>query len=282
MYLLFDIGGTNTRVALSRDGINVVNVESFPTPPVFEDGLKEIERFVGKVEGKIEATSGGFPGTCDKKKGTVLRAPNLPGWIDENLKERLSQITNSPVFLANDADLAGLGEAIEGAGKDFNIVAYITISTGVGGVRIVNKKIDAATIGFEPGHQIIDADTSIRSEYIEAKKGDNPSYLEDFVSGKSIEIIYGEKAEDIDNPNVWDEIHWLLSVGLNNTIVHWSPEIIVIGGKVGRSEKISLSKLNFHLSKYVKIFPTLPILKKSELGDKAGLVGALHYLKQNS
>jgi glucokinase len=51
----------------------------------------------------------------------------------------------------------GLGEAVFGAGKGREIVVYMTISTGVGGARIVGGKIDASAMGFEPGHQIIDA-----------------------------------------------------------------------------------------------------------------------------
>ena len=73
-------------------------------------------------------------------------------------------------YLANDSDLDGLGEATVGAGKGFNIVAYITVSTGIGGVRIVGGKIDVSTYGFEPGHQIIDADGSIYSEIVKKEK----------------------------------------------------------------------------------------------------------------
>src|SRR4030066_415253 len=55
-------------------------------------------------------------------------------------------------------------EKVKGAGKGFNIVAFLTIGTGVGGARIVGGKPDANVFGFEPGHQIIDLGGNIFSE----------------------------------------------------------------------------------------------------------------------
>ena len=63
--------------------------------------------------------------------------------------------------IANDTAVVGLGEAHRGAGIGYNIVTYITVSTGVGGTRIVDGRIDRRIYGFEPGHQTIDIDNSV-------------------------------------------------------------------------------------------------------------------------
>ncbi len=70
----------------------------------------------------------------------------------EILKKDLEKILNCDVILENDALLAGLGESFYGIGQRFNIFGYLTISTGIGGCKFVNKKADENVFGFEPGH----------------------------------------------------------------------------------------------------------------------------------
>ena len=53
-----------------------------------------------------------------------------------------SNFSNIPLVVGNDADLAGLGEAVIGAGRDYNRVVFLTLSTGVGGTVIEGKKPD--------------------------------------------------------------------------------------------------------------------------------------------
>src|SRR6185436_9338463 len=57
-------------------------------------------------------------------------------------QSELNKLFNCPVYLENDAALCGLGEASVGAGQGSKIMVYLTISTGVGGARIVGGKID--------------------------------------------------------------------------------------------------------------------------------------------
>jgi len=272
MYLLFDIGGTNTRIATSIDGQSLENIEMFSTPKEFEEGMARFKKYVDRVGHNLESVSGGFPGTYDTEKKIILRAPNLGGWTNARLHSVVSQITGAKVYLENDAHLAGLGEAVKGEGKEFNIVAYITISTGIGGVRIVAKNIDKAAVGFEPGHQVVVVNRPGEANV-------NISYLEELVSGKNIKLRYGKEPEDIDDPLVWDEVHRFLAIGLNNTIVHWSPDIVIIGGGLGLSDKISVEKLENNLSNYLDIFNKPPAIKKGVLAETAALEGALYYIK---
>ena len=57
------------------------------------------------------------------------------------MREWLQQVSDAPVFIDNDANVAALGEAIHGAGAGFNIVFYMTIGSGIGGGLIIDKKI---------------------------------------------------------------------------------------------------------------------------------------------
>ena len=90
----------------------------------------------------------------------LVNAPHLPGWIRKPFSERLKAELACPVFLENDSAIVALGEAHHGAGKGDDIMAYLTVSTGMGGARIVHGAIDVNVFGFEPGHQYIDFDTS--------------------------------------------------------------------------------------------------------------------------
>lgn len=160
MYLLFDIGGTNIRLAISKDGKTFGNPKIFSTPKSFNDGMRFIKKEALEISGgkKIKAVAGGIAGHLDKNKTKLAGSPNLPAWVGKPLKRALEDSFGAPVVLENDASVVGLGEAVFGAGKGKSIVAYITVSTGIGGARIVDGRIDKSSSGFEPWHQIINFD----------------------------------------------------------------------------------------------------------------------------
>ena len=269
MYLLFDIGGTKTRVAFSPDGENFDDPEIFPTPENFNDGIAAIKEAAKKVSKGMEVkfACGGVAGSLSKDKRNTLVLPNIRGWEKKPLAEELEKVLGVAVFLENDAALGGLGEAVYGAGKGFDIVVYITVSTGIGGSRIVDKKIDANTFGFEPGHQIIDIldDGSAKS-------------LLDYASGSSIKRIYNKEAKDIDDEKIWNDLSKKLAYGIHNVIVFWSPDIVVLGGSIMNSPGISLEKVKSSLKDTLKIFPEYSKIEKASLGDYCGLWGAIAYL----
>ncbi len=259
MYLVFDIGGTNMRIATSQDGKTLDKIETTPTLTNFSEAISIFKQTALKLtkEEKIKAAAGG---------GRRLNHPTMPLWVNEPLKQELERILQTPVYLENDAALAGLGEATFGAGQGKKIVAFITVSTGVGGARIVEGHIDQNSLGFEPGSQIISQDT------------DSPGYLEKYVSGIALEKSYGKKGEQLNDQQVWDEVARILAIGLNNIIVLWSPDIVILGGSVAKS--IPLEKVNKNLAQILKIFPQVPEVVRASLGEKGGLLGCLAYLNQ--
>ncbi|MDO8619296.1 MAG: ROK family protein [Candidatus Daviesbacteria bacterium] len=274
MYLVFDIGGTNTRIATSQDGQALGNQKTFFTPQDFEEGIELFQKTALELTKgeRISVAAGAVRSPLNKNKSFFVNNSILPNWINQPLKERLQQSLSTSVFLENDAALAGLGEASFGAGKGYKIVAYITVSTGVGGARIVDGKVDTNSLGFEPGHQIIVMDGELCGC---GGKG----HLEGYISGSAIEKKFGQKPEDIKDPVVWDEVIKTLAVGLNNTIVHWSPDIIILGGGVTNS--LPIEKVEEALKKTVTVFTKVPDIKKASLGDDSGLLGALKYINNN-
>ncbi len=273
MDFLFDVGGTKMRFASSFDGENLHEVKVYKTPPNFDDGMKIFKDFIDKTDSSSTENSVccGIAGVLDKDKKMLIASPNLPGWIVKPIKERLVEMTHAKVFLENDADVGGLAEAVKGAGRGYSIVSYLTVGTGVGGVRIVDQKIDRSTFGFEPGHQFIDADGSL---FANGKKG-HPTTLEDAVSGTALKLRFNKAPEEITDSSVWSEVERHLAIGIANTIVHWSPEVVVLGGGVMRVDQISVERIAKNIRDIVKIFPQLPEIKKGILGDEVGLYGAL-------
>lgn len=266
-YFLFDIGASQTRVGTSADGENIDNMQAYPTPSEFSEGVKELAAKVNAF-GKFETLAGGVAGPMFSDKGSIINAPNLPDWNEKPLALELTRLTGAKVYLENDTALVGLGEAVKGAGMHFKIVAYVTVSTGVNGVLIIDKKIVPNVRGFEIGKQLVDFDATYDRD---AKN------FEDLVAGSQFKRRFGVYAHETDDPNIWAEEANLVSVGITNTILFWSPEIVVVGGSV--ANKIPLELLIENINKKMTIFSSLPLIKKAEIDTFAGLWGALHWVK---
>ena len=100
----------------------------------------------------------GLPGAVDYDAGRLLWAPHLPErWPDQLSDEELSRRLGLRVHIANDADLAAVGEATFGAGGGIADVAFITISTGIGaGVVHDGRLLRGRRSLAEVGHTVID------------------------------------------------------------------------------------------------------------------------------
>jgi glucokinase len=270
MYIVADIGGTKMRIASSNDGNSFKEPLIIDTPTSFEDGFNLFVDAVEKVSYGEAPTHVviGLPGIMSESRDKLFKAPHLKSWERMPVKEMVeSKFRNAKVYLENDSALVGLGEAHFGAGRGFSIVAYLTVSTGVGGARIVNGKIDASKYGFEPGHAIVMIDG-------------RPHELEEFVSGTAIEKKYGKKPWEIDDEDVWDDCARYLALAVYNLEMEWSPDAVVFGGSMFKEVGIKVPKIEKYLhSWYTPIFPTDPVLLKAELGDLGGLYGGLAYLK---
>lgn len=273
MHLLFDIGGTRIRVGVSADGQTVDNYKIVNTPQSYAEGVQMIKNLALELNpaGNFTAIVGGLPGPMDTNRDMLAAAPHLADWVNKPIKQDLQELTTGPIFIENDTAIVGLGEAAYGAAREQSIVAYVTVSTGFGGVRVINKQLDESLYGFEPGHHILN---------FSADQGlSQLKHFEELVSGSGLAKQYGTDVNQITDPAVWDQVHKYLAVGLYNLIQFWSPQVIVVGGGLINAELINLDKLNQYLHSIPSVFPDYPLLVKAELKDVGGLYGALALLK---
>lgn len=248
------------------------------TPQSFEVGMDLFVKTAQQLAGaeKIEAIAGGVSGSLSPDRRTLEVSPHLPLWSGKSVPAALEERLSASVFIENDCTIVGLGEAHVGAGKNKHIMAYITVSTGVGGTRIIDGKPDETARGFEPGQQIIDTDNSLIPEC------HMPATLENCISGTSVGERAGKKPYEIpQNDPVWEQLADWLAVGLSNLIVMWSPDVIVLGGSmmVG-NPAIPMERVHDKVKEKVAIFKQLPEIKRAELGAIGGIHGALVYLKE--
>jgi len=256
-YIVFDIGGTNMRVARATDE-KLEEIAKIPTPQAPGEGMEQFTTLVKSLAGEraIDAIAGCLPGEMD---GDIIREmPNIPQWAGLSLKEHLTRLTPAPVSIVNDAGCVGLGEQAFGAGRGSSIMMYITVSTGVGGARIVDGVIDRAAIGFHPGKQLV-----------------NGVDLEGQVSGKAVAKKFGIHPKDLDSLEEREKLADILTTGLYNSAVHWSPDTIVVGGSmiVGLNP-IPLDRVAADLGRRIGMFAKSPKVVMAALKDDGGLQGA--------
>jgi predicted NBD/HSP70 family sugar kinase len=279
MYVLFDIGGTKTRIGATASLDTIGETVSFATPLDFEEGMKLFQEQVAKLTGgsQVRAVAGGIRGPLSADASTIIENQVLTGWVEKPIKERIrAACGGAHTVLMNDTAVVGLGEAHFGAGKGYDIVAYHTVSTGVGGARIVAGSLDQASVGFEPGHQVIDADMTIRGA------GEGADTLEELISGTAIEKRFGKKPYEIPQSDpVWDELAQYLAYGLKNTILYWSPDVIVLGGSMVIGDpRILREDIVKHTERALAGFVPVPPIVDATLADKGGLYGALAVLSK--
>lgn len=294
MYIFFDVGGTKTRITSSHDLESFSDPIILETPKKFEDGISQIVKTAQDLSSgeKILAVAGGVAASLNSSKTRLVGGgPNIEDWLNKPIKMRLEESLNTDVFIENDTAMGGLAQVSYGLAKNYKIAVYITVSTGVGGCRFVDGKIDKSTMGFEPGWQIIGCPEicSVAKSSILIDQDDewlsgycSKGYLITHIGGACVEKKENKKPYDITDKNFWDRKAKILAYGIHNVCVMWSPEIIIIGGSMMNKIGISIDMVKHYLEKTLKdVFPnTIPEIVRAEFGDQMGLYGAMTYLKQ--
>ena len=277
-YVLCDISGKETRIAVSED------LQVFDEPVVIttENSLKKgvdaIAAAVAKLtDEEIRGLAVGVPGVLGEDKMSLVSSDDegLAKWLEEPIVEELKKKLKTEVWLENSTALAALGEAVHGAGDGYDIVAYHAIGESVDGARVENGVIDGVAHSFEPGLQILDIDHTILGEESEPT-------LENLVSGKALLSRTGEKPIDVpQSDTVWDQMAEYLAYGLRNTITYWSLDVIVLGGGMILSEpRILTDEVIKHLHAIAGDV-LIPDIVDADFVDSATLYGAMTLLNQN-
>jgi glucokinase len=278
--LAVDLGGTNMRVAVVDPSGAILDRAHAPTPrdaPTI-DPLVHLVRAM-RDRHDVEHAVVAVPGRVDHQAGTLLHAPNLPSrWPPMLTRAALESDLDVAVSLANDADLAAVGEAYFGAGRGHRDVVYMTISTGVGaGILVGGRLLLPRYSAGEVGHSIID-------RVLAAAGGDGT--VEGLGSGTAInraaraagldavgrDITRLVVAGDPDATAVWDPAIFAAALGVVNLAHLAAPTIVVIGGGVGRNGELVLAPIRDALTRLGPVAP--PDVVAAALGDDPGLVGA--------
>lgn len=270
MIVCVDIGGGTTRVGLSADEQTFIQIERFGTREVFDEEMTSIVTVIKKHTSVVDKIVVAAAGSVDRKRGILITWGQKHVWWGKSIFDPLAAaFPKSTLHLENDANIAALGEAVYGAGKMYDQVGYLTISTGIGGGLVRNKRIVPHLYGLEPAHQIINFhETDVWS------CGQRGCY-EAYASGTAFNKIFGVPAEQCDEPNVWNDYAKLVAVGLANMIALWSPEIMIIGGGVANSFDMFISPLERELKRLLPIFD-VPKIVRAELSEP-GLYGGLAF-----
>ncbi len=267
MFIGIDIGGTHIRVGIGSNG-SIKEKRDFKTRE-FHENIQEIKEAVLDLSKtiQVEAVGIGIPGFLNIKEGKITHSPNLVGWDNIELVDIFSKILEKKVYLGHDASVAALGEATYGAGKGRNPVLYFTVSTGVGSGLIINGNMFHGVFNPEAGHQILKKDGV-------GHTGAPAADLESLASGSAIKRLYNKTPEEVEGTKQWIEAMDWLAVGLTNSILHYSPEIVIIGGGMTKHTDNFFQPLKKSMKNYLIELPQVPIVPAA-LGQDSGIIGAL-------
>lgn len=266
MYLGVDIGGTKTLVASLTDEGVIREQQKFATPEKYADFLIELEKALASLETKdFRAAGVAIPGSIDRSRGVGKEFGNL-SWENVPVQRDVEHLSHCPVVVENDANLAGLSEAML-LKKSHQKVLYITISTGIGTGFIVGQKIDPSMADIEGGQMLL-------------QRGDRIVKWESFASGKAISRRYGKQASDITDKKIWQSIAKDLSVGFIDLMAVTQPDIIIIGGGVGHYLERFEPYLIEELQRYSNPLVPVPPIRKAQRPDEAVIYGCYDLAKE--
>lgn len=313
MYIGVDLGGTNIVVGLVDDLGSLLTSLSCPTGR--ERGFEAVVADIISLSKEIMATDHvkkdpvkgigiGIPGIADPETGVVISCVNL-FWENVPLREALESALDLPVYIDNDATLAGLAEYEVGVMKSAKSGVFLTLGTGVGGGIIIDHQVMSGKHGIasEVGHMVVgDSDVPCNC----GRKG----CLETFASSTAIisytrqhlkehlDSVLHERSEGnlelIDGRMIFDAakegddfalkaVHRLahyLAIGIMNIVAVIDPEMFVLGGGIANAGEFLLEIVREELEKQ-KYFKAVPVgsLCLAELKNDAGVLGGAFLAK---
>lgn len=225
----------------------------------------------------------GVPGTLDRARTEVLFAPNIHGFANVPIVAYLTEHLGRPVNLENDANAAGLAEAILGAARHASSSMFITISTGIGGSIIVDGQVWRGFHGIagEIGHVTTVPGGPIPPSGIAGA-------LEAVASGTAIER---DATFAFRKPTSTAEVFRLAQEGDKKAeqVVHTAmrylgmaiadvqklldPEVFVVGGGVASVGEYFYSHVQNYAREYAQGFADVTIMP-AQFGVDAGVIGA--------
>jgi glucokinase len=295
-----EIGGTKLQLCVADEAGHIdqivrVTVDSTLAAENIKqqirNGLDALRNFES-----VEVIGIGFGGPVDWEKGVIRTSHQIPGWTNFPFTDWLQQETGKKIVIDNDANVAALAEAVQGKGKGFARVFYMTIGSGIGGGFIVDGKIyhGRAPGEIEVGHIRLDKNgDTLESrcsgwavdKKINALVSKNPGSPLAILAKKNtgpIASVLGRALDENDHDSICilNEITDDLSFGLSHVVHLLHPDIIVIGGGLSLLANHLLRPLRQQLPRHVMdAFHPLPPIEISALGEMVVPVGAIELAK---
>lgn len=307
MYLGVDIGGTAVKYGLVGEDGKVNCLEEFPVDfdgyetPILDTVLKTSKQYLGKHLKNKECLSGigiAATGQINTYEGIVAgTCGSIKNWDKSRIRDEFIKNFHLPCTVINDANSVALGEMWTGNAKGYSDFAVITVGTGIGGGIVTDGKILQGRMGFggEIGHMVI------------AKNGTgctcgNKGCLEQYASVTAlIRRVAGRRpdlaAEKLSGRLIFDmaqnghqEIsailtEWIedISTGIISLVHLLNPQLILVGGGVSARQELFIKPLREKVkSGLMPNFSENLQLKAAALGNAAGVIGAVYYLRQQS
>ena len=257
MYLVIDIGGTKTLIALFSKRGRVRRRYKFKTPQDKIQFLNELSRNLQDfLKYDIRALAVAVPGhvRIEQKNCSTNLGNRDWGWF--NLSDTLNKLFSCPIYYENDANLASVYESKGIPGK----TVFLTFSTGIGGgVARDGKLLVNDTDGFEPGHK--------KYSY----NGETKEW-EDIAAASALEKAFGIKyATDLRGKEIMQDVATRIYLGLPDIIKEYRPNTIILGGPLGKIFRL-----------YAKYLPKIPKVKfrRPKRPTESVIYGGYLYAKQ--
>ncbi|NIM57343.1 MAG: ROK family protein [Candidatus Aminicenantes bacterium] len=297
LYSGFDLGGTHLKYGLIDEGGRIVFDARVKSPVKIGELIHLLETIWQDIKkrekGDIRAVGFGFPGIFNLEEQKIIQSPNYPELDNFALTPALSRFIEVPFLINNDANMAAFGEFKCGAGQGVQSMVFLTIGTGVGSGIILDGKLWLGKCGFagELGHATVNPDG-------ERCNCGSKGCLETEVSAPKIVKNYNalrKKSKEITAEEVFQRAKkgdkaalqafslagFYLGVGLSIAINLLNPEKILLGGAVMEAGDFLLSPaLEEVLKRSYKASFKCCRIEKASLGNKAGLIGAALWAKE--
>ena len=304
-YIGIDLGGMSAKAGL-MDGKGTIHCmdrcKTDPGDPV-ETTLENLATLAKKLmaeyditKDNVEAIGIGSPGVIDSGTGTVVHWSNFH-WNNVPLAEGLSAKTGLPVFVANDANAAALGEAKFGSGRNYEDSVMLTLGTGIGGGIVLGGKLFEGyrSAGGELGHTVIRrggikctcgrygcfecyaSATALKRDTRNAMERHPESLMWQSVS--SLEDVNGRTAFDETAKMIVNNFIECLGDGIVNIVNLLRPQVIIIGGGVSNEGDYLLNPVREFVYEHIyapREYAPLEIVR-AQLGNDAGIYGAAAY-----
>jgi glucokinase len=289
MLIGVDFGGTQVKAGIVEGGEVVRSMTSDTRPgATVEEVMSTLTNVALALSPRPTAVGVAIPGEVDGE-GRCWRLTNVPGFEGVHIARMLAERLDCPIAEENDATAAALGDRPSGHGRAYPSFLMVTLGTGIGGGLVLGHALYPGTHGFagEVGHMNVvrspDAPVCACGQRgcIEAYAG-TKALLRRFreFGGSADEVlpisIAARKGEQ-SGLRVFEEMGEALGRGLANIQNLLDLNAIVFSGGISASFDL----IEPHVRRALREFAFAPPLAEvpllvSELGERAGVIGAAH------